>query len=172
MKDPEGLIVKDAEPYPLLTSAKDIRLGLELVKKNPTNFSNQISITYYYVVLEFDKNILVIIRKNGFVMTMMLRNGKMHSLQLIPSSTGAFLKDVMQISLGVLCIIANSFFQDSSFMAFSNNLRSFTLKGLVLLPLKAMTEPLLILRLKSKNSKRMVYSQHQLVWLSPKNLRR
>jgi len=29
-----------------------------------------------------------------------------------------------------------------------------------------MTEPLLILRLKSKNSERIVYSQRQLVWLS------
>lgn len=33
MEDPEVLIVKGAEPYPLLTSAKDIRLDLELVKK-------------------------------------------------------------------------------------------------------------------------------------------
>lgn len=35
MEDPEGLIVKSAEPYPLLTSAKAIRLDLDLVKKIP-----------------------------------------------------------------------------------------------------------------------------------------
>lgn len=35
MEDPEGLIVKDAEPYPLSTSAKAVRSDLELVKKIP-----------------------------------------------------------------------------------------------------------------------------------------
>lgn len=72
----------------------------------------------------------------------------------------------MQISLGVLRIIAYSFLQDSSFVSFSSNLRSFTLKGLALLPLKTMTEPLLISTLKSKNSERIISSQYQLAWFS------
>lgn len=72
----------------------------------------------------------------------------------------------MRISLGVLHVIAYSFLQDSSFMSFSDNLRSFTLKGLALLPLKTMTEPLLILTLKSKNSERIISSLYQLAWFS------
>ena len=35
MEDPEGLIVKGAEPYPLLSSAKAVRSDLELVKNPP-----------------------------------------------------------------------------------------------------------------------------------------
>lgn len=57
---------------------------------NLTNFSRQISITYCYVVVEFDKNMLEMIRERGFEMTKILKNGYMHSLAFTPSSAGAF----------------------------------------------------------------------------------
>lgn len=62
-------------PSTLEFSQGNKRLDLDLVTKIPTNFSSPISITYCYVVLKCDRNMLVMIRKNGFEMTKILRNG-------------------------------------------------------------------------------------------------